>query len=105
MSVFSAAIDAIFTDANMAADALWFPGVAVTGTPVRVIRRAEDAVSDFGSSRLRSETTRVDIRVSDAATIAANDRVEIDGDTFVVQSKPLRDRERLVWSVDLRPQT
>ena len=31
------------------------------------------------------------------------DRVEIEGEAFLIQGEPVRDRERLVWSVDLRP--
>ena len=31
------------------------------------------------------------------------DRGEIDGDAFLVQGEPVRDRERLVWTADLRP--
>jgi len=29
--------------------------------------------------------------------------LEIEGDAFLVQGEPARDRERLVWTVDLRP--
>jgi hypothetical protein len=31
------------------------------------------------------------------------DRIEIDGDAFLIQGEPVRDRERLVWTVNLRP--
>jgi hypothetical protein len=27
----------------------------------------------------------------------------IDGESFVVQGEPVRDRERLVWTLDKRP--
>jgi hypothetical protein len=27
----------------------------------------------------------------------------LDGETFVVQGEPVRDRERLVWTLDKRP--
>ena len=27
----------------------------------------------------------------------------IDGEAFLIQSEPVRDREQLVWTVDLRP--
>ena len=30
-------------------------------------------------------------------------RIEIDGDAFLIQGEPVRDRERLVWTVNLRP--
>ena len=35
--------------------------------------------------------------------LVAGDRLEIDGDAFLIQGEPVRDRERLVWTVDLRP--
>ncbi|MRX51661.1 hypothetical protein GI374_14695 [Paracoccus sp. S-4012] len=41
---------------------------------------------------------------SDFATfIRTGDRIEIDGEAFLIQGEPLRDCERLVWTVDLRP--
>ena len=103
MTAFSAAIDAIFTDANMAADAVY----RVQGLPpdvaCRVLRRSPDDLSEFGSARIRSETARVDVRVSEIAAPAKGDRLTIGGEVFAVQGEPLRDRERLVWTLDLRP--
>jgi hypothetical protein len=29
--------------------------------------------------------------------------LEIDGEAFLIQGEPVLDRERLVWTVDLRP--
>ena len=52
---------------------------------------------------LWSETTRIDLRVADVANSRPGDRIEIDGDAFLIQGEPVRDRERLVWTVDLRP--
>jgi hypothetical protein len=52
---------------------------------------------------LWSETTRIDLRVADAPNPRPGDRIEIDGDAFLIQGEPVRDRERLVWTVDLRP--
>ena len=50
-----------------------------------------------------SETTRVDLRVAEVPDPRPGDRVEIDGEAFLIQGEPVRDRERLVWTVDLRP--
>src|SRR6056297_3065280 len=50
-----------------------------------------------------SETTRVDLRVAEVPAPRPGDRVEIDGDAILIQGEPVRDRERLVWTVDLRP--
>ena len=69
MSVFAAAVGALFADPNMGWDAVY---TADGGAPVlvRVVARREDAVSDFGDARLWSETTRVDVRAGQTARVA-----------------------------------
>ena len=101
MSVFIAAIDNVFCDPNIARDAVY---VADGGTPVlvRVVMRRADDITAFGDTRLWSETTRVDLRVAEVPNPRPGDRVEIDGDAFLIQGEPVRDRERLVWAVDLQ---
>ena len=32
------------------------------------------------------------------------ERIVLDGEVFIVQGEPMRDRERLVWTLDLRPE-
>jgi hypothetical protein len=32
-----------------------------------------------------------------------DDRLVLEGEAFVVQGEPVRDRERLVWTLDTRP--
>ncbi len=102
MSAFAAAVGALFADPNIGRDAVY---IADGGAPqlVRVVARRADAITDFGDARLWSETTRIDLRVAEVATPRPGDRIEIDGDAFLIQGEPVRDRERLVWTVDLRP--
>ena len=102
MNAFTAAVGALFADPNVGRDAVY---IADGGAPVlvRIVARREDAVSDFGDARLWSETTRVDLRVAEVPNPRTGDRLEIDGDAFLIQGEPVRDRERLVWTVDLRP--
>ena len=102
MSAFAAAVGALFADPSMGRDAVY---IADGGAPVlvRVVARRADAVTDLGDARLWSETTRVDLRVAEVPNPRPGDRVEIDGDAFLIQGEPIRDRERLVWTVDLRP--
>lgn len=102
MSAFAAAVGALFADPNIGRDAVY---VADGGAPVpvRVVTRRADAVTDFGDARLWSETTRIDLRVTEVPNPRPGDRIEIGGDAFFIQGEPLRDRERLVWTVDLRP--
>ena len=101
MSAIAAAFETLFADPNMARDATFTPtgGVAV---PVRVALRRPDRVSDFGETRLHSETTVIDIRVADTPTLASGDAFEIAGESYVVQGEPLRDAERLIWTAELR---
>lgn len=102
MSAFAAAVGALFADPNVGRDAVY---IADGGAPVlvRVVARRADAVTDFGDARLWSETTRIDLRVAEVPSPRPGDRIEIDGDGYLIQGEPVRDRERLVWTVDLRP--
>jgi hypothetical protein len=102
MSAFAAAVGALFADPNIGRDAVYF---AEGGAPVlvRVVARRADASISFGDARLWSETTRIDLRVAEVPAPRPGDRIEIDGDAFLIHCEPVRDRERLVWTVDLRP--
>jgi len=102
LSAFTAVIDNLFADPNIARDAVY---VADGGAPhlIRVVMRRADDITSFGDARLWSETTRIDLRVAEVTNPRPGDRIEIDGDAFNIQGEPVRDRERLVWAVDLRP--
>lgn len=102
MTAFAAILDALFADPNIGREAVY---TSDGGAPVlvRVVSRQADAISDFGNARLWSETTRVDLRVVEVPAPRPGDRLEIDGDAFLIQGEPVRDRERLVWTVNLRP--
>ena len=102
MSAFAAAVDSLFVDPNLAREAMYQPADGEP-FPVRVIARRADAVTNFGEARLWSETTRFDVRVSEVAAPRPGDRLVLDGEAFVIQGEPVRDRERLVWTVDTRP--
>ena len=66
-------------------------------------RRVPDRVTDFGAGRFVSDTTVVDVRVADLPTPRSGDVIVIGADSHVIQGEPLRDRERLIWTLDLRP--
>jgi hypothetical protein len=101
-TAFTAAVDALFADPNLGRDATYEPA---DGDPilVRVISRRADAISEFGAARLWSQTTRFDLRVSEVANPRPGDRLILDGEAFVIQGEPVRDRERLVWTLEVRP--
>ena len=101
MNAFEAALDLLFTDPHIARDGVY---VAEGGASVlvRVVARRADAVTDFGDARLWSETTRLDLRVAEVPNPRPGDRIEIDGEAFLIQGEPVRDRERLLWTLNAR---
>ena len=101
MTAFAMALDALFADGNIAREAVY---TTEGGAPqlIRVVTRRADDIASFGDARLWSETTRVDLRVAEVANPHPGDRIEIDGDAFLIQGEPVRDRERLVWTLGLR---
>jgi hypothetical protein len=103
-NVFTAAIDALFADPNLGLDAMHRAGGADPGVPVRVIVRRPDRVGDFGATRVVAETVMIDIRVSEIAAPADGDTIEVGGTLYVIQGEPIRDAERLVWTIEARPQ-
>jgi hypothetical protein len=102
MTAFAALVERLFADPNLAREAIYEPATG-GDHPVRVIARRAEAVAEFGGARLWSETTRFDVRVSEVAVPRPGDRLLLDGEAFVVQGEPVRDRERLIWTLDLRP--
>ena len=103
MTAFAALVDRLFADPSLGRDATWEPE---DGEPVsvRVVARRADAITEFGGGRLWSETTRFDVRVAEMANPRPGDQIVVAGEAFVVQGEPVRDRERLVWTLDVRPE-
>ena len=101
MTAFAGLVDRLFTDPNLGREAVYQPA---TGQPVavRLIARRADAITEFGGGRLWSETTRLDLRAAEVADPRPGDRIIIAGEAFVVQGEPVRDRERLVWTIEVR---
>ena len=103
MTVFTAAMDRIYSNPSMAVAALWMSATTSEERTIRVIRRAPDQITEFGAGRFVSDTTMVDVRLSDLPDPRPGDLIVIGADSFTVQGEPMRDRERLIWSLDLRP--
>jgi len=102
MKALSIGMDALFADDNIASDAIYTAG---GGSPVlvRVVARRDDSITGFGEAKLWSETQRFDLRVSEVATPRPGDRMEIGGEAFLIQGEPVRDAERLIWTIDAHP--
>ena len=103
MTVLAAALDALFSDPNVARDAHYRVQGADPPVPVRIVARRPDRIVDFGDTRFHSETGLFDVRVYEIESPRAGDTLELDGGIFIVQGEPVRDSERLVWTLDTRP--
>jgi hypothetical protein len=102
MSAFEVALDALFADTHLGRDVIYTADGGAQ-TLVRAMVRRPDDVTGFGETRIWSESTRLDLRTSEVQNPKPGDRIEIDGEAFLIQGEPVRDRERLIWTLDLRP--
>jgi len=103
MNAFAAAMDRIFANTAMTVGAYWISTASTEEHAIRAIRRAPDEISSFGSARILSDTTTVDVRISELANPRPDDLILFGTESFAIQGEPVRDRERLVWTLDLRP--
>lgn len=102
MNAFADAMDDLYADPNISADAVYFPGGEEPGQPVRVIKRAPDRFANFGDGRFVAPAILVDVRVSEVAVLSRGDTFEIGAELFEVLSDPVRDSARLVWAAEAR---
>lgn len=100
MSVFTEAIDALFADANLARDAVFRAGAVDPGVPARVILRRPDRVGEFGETRIVAETQLIEVRASEVPDPVEGDTFGLNGAVYLVQGAPMRDAERLVWTIE-----
>lgn len=105
MDAFSAAIETLFADPNIARSALWRTGGVGAGLAVRVIAKRPDQVVGFGDSRAVLPAVLIDVRRSEVLDPATGDTIEIDGDLFEIIATPVTDSLHLVWTCEaaLRP--
>jgi hypothetical protein len=75
------------------------------GSPVdiRAIAKRPDEIVGLGDTRIHSETALFDVRVSEVPAPRPGDTVIVDGVTYAIQGEPVRDRERLVWTIEAYP--
>lgn len=104
MTAFTAALSTLFADPNLGLDAVYRAGGTDPDIPIRIILRRPDEIGTFGETRIVAETVVIDVRVSEVAAPAEGDTFTIGAQTFFVQGEPVRDAERLIWTLEARPQ-
>lgn len=102
-SAFAAAMDDLFVDPNIAADAVYLPSSGGAGSDVRVILKRPDEVASFGEARIATETLTLLVRVAEIQDPEEDDQFLISGRNYVVQGAPIADAMRLVWTLNTRP--
>ena len=102
MSAFAEALEVLFFDANLSVE-IWHRDSEGQFTRARGIMRRPDEITEFGAARLMSDTTRIDVRVVDIPMPRPQVQILIGDETFLIQGEPRRDRERLIWTLELTP--
>ena len=103
MTVFTAAVQALFADPNIAEHALWRPGAAGPGIAVSIIRTQPQPEFDIGRAKLVEDGIAFDVPAGMAPTIDENDTIETGGMLYVVQAPPVRRMDGRIWRLDVRP--
>jgi hypothetical protein len=102
MSVFAAALGRLFADPNLSVE-IWHRDMEGRFVRARGILRRPDEMTEFGAARFLSETARMDVRVADVPSPRPQEQILIGEETYLIQGEPKRDRERLVWTLELAP--
>ncbi|HAX90864.1 MAG TPA: hypothetical protein DCY07_01460 [Rhodospirillaceae bacterium] len=102
-NAFAAAMDDLFADPNIAANAVYLPSSGGAGSDVRVILKRPDEVASFGEARIASETLTLQVRVVEIQDPEEDDMFLINGRNYVVQGEPIADALRLIWTLNTRP--
>ena len=102
MTAFDLATDSLFTDPNLAVNALLRLGGTGPIQSIRVILAMPDRFANFGEGRFVVDTVLLNVRLADAPVLLAGDTVEIAGQLHEVRGTPTRDTDRLVWLAEAR---
>lgn len=72
--------------------------------PILIVAAREDDVSDFGATRIRSETCRFNVRRSQLPAPQKGARIDIGADRYQIKDKPvIIDEDRLEWGIECQP--
>ena len=100
---FASMIVALFADPVLSKTAV-YQSVTGSALTLRVMAKQPDALTGFGEARIHTETALFDVQTADVAQPTIGDRLTIDGISYIVQSEPTADRDRLIWTLNTRPE-
>ncbi len=96
-------IAALFTDPILSKAAVYLPKGSAEAIDIRVMTKQPDIITDFGEGQIHAATTLFEVQRKEIAQPQTGDRLTVDGITYIVQSEPVGDRERLIWRLDVIP--
>lgn len=96
-------IAALFADSMLARAAIYQPKDASESFTVRVMAKRPDVITGFGEGNIHSATCLFDVQAKDVVRPTVGDRITVDDAAYIVQSEPVADSERLVWTLNARP--
>ncbi|WP_323775947.1 head-tail joining protein [Leisingera sp.] len=102
MTVFGAAINAIFADPNMSVSAEYRVGGSDPAVTVRVIKSSPDVATDWNRASFVQASIIFDVRKSEVPTPEVGDTFTIGGEVFAIREEPQRDTEGLCWKLGMR---
>ena len=100
--MFADLIAPLFVDPVLSKAAFYQPQGSV-GFDVRVIAKAPDTITSFGEARIHTPTCLFDVRASDVPEPQVGDQLTVEDGSYIIQSEPTADTERLIWTLDVRP--
>lgn len=102
MTAFADALGVLFADPNISVE-FWHRDGEGRFMRARGILRRPDEITQFAAGRILSDTTLIDVRVADIPTPRAQEQILIGDEAFLIQGGPMRDLERLIWTLELVP--
>ena len=100
MTIFDTAIDTLFSDVNLAVSATYSPAVGAPVAVQAIKTSTEDRTGLFdGGHVVRKQ--KLNIRVSEVATVASGDQVTIGAVTYSITNPQIKDDNQLIWSMEL----
>lgn len=101
---FSAALDVIFGDPNMAADVIWRSTASGIETPARVIIRRPKELPGLPGSRVRLTPKLIDVRLGEVASPEIGDIALLpDGSTLEIVDFGPQDTDYSVQVCEVSP--
>lgn len=102
---FAAAMNDLYADPNIAADAVYQPDAGGPSQNVKIILRRPDQLGSFGETRLVAGAVLIEVRQFEIPEPQEGDAFVINGISYVVQCEPISDATQLLWSIEARQET